>query len=190
MAYTAETNTETIAGSLQPSTAPAHEATANPVSPEPLSWIWIFINLIVILVVLRKLLWKPVTAFLEKRTNSISETITNAQKQLSEAETLKKEYHSSLNNARIEAAKIIEDSRKRAQQEYNGMLEAASKDAEAFKAKTRKEIAHEREEMLSKLKSEIAGLALHAASKVIEANMDTESNREFVNKIIDKEGVA
>ena len=157
---------------------------------DPYKWILIFINLMVIYFVLKKFLFKPVTAFMEKRANSITESLNNAQTKLTEAETLKKEYQSSLNNARIEAAKIIEDARNRGKQEYNAVLEAAMKDAEAFKAKTRKEIAQEREETFTKLKSEIAGLALSAASKVIEANMNNESNREFVNKIIDREGVA
>ncbi len=166
------------------------EASTNLIDLEPIKWVFVFINLMVIYFVLKKLLWKPVTEFMEKRTKSIADSIVDANAKLSEAEELKKEYHLSLNNARIEAAKIVEDSRMRAQQEYNAMLDSATKDAEEFKAKTRKEMTREREDMLSKLKSEIAGLALSAASKVIEKNMDTEANRAFVDEIIDKEGVA
>jgi len=162
----------------------------NIISLDPYRWILIFINLMVIYFVLKKFLWKPVTAFMEKRANSISDSLDNANKRLSEAETLKGEYQASLNNARIEAAKIVEDARTRAQHEYNSVLEAAMKDSEAFKARTRKEMTQEREETFAMLKAEIAGLALSAASKVIEANMDTESNRKFINNIIDKEGVA
>ncbi|MEI6602737.1 MAG: F0F1 ATP synthase subunit B [Clostridia bacterium] len=170
--------------------APLAEATLNPISFDPYLWIYILINLLVLFFVLKKLLWKPVTAFLEKRTNTIAETIDGANQKMLEADTLKTQYQGALNTARIEAAKIVEDSRKRAQQEYNLLLEAATKDAEAFKSRTRKEMAHERQEMLAKLKSEIAGLALSAASKVIEANMDSETNRAFVNDFIEKEGVA
>jgi F-type H+-transporting ATPase subunit b len=44
--------------------------------------------------------------------------------------------------------------------------------------------------MFKNVRSEVASLALAAASKVIEANMDTESNRVLVNKFIDEAGVA
>jgi len=154
------------------------------------SWLFILIDLLIIYFVLRKLLWKPVTAYMEKRTNTISESIDQSKKMFSEAEQLKAEYQTSLNNARIESAKIIEDSRTRAQQEYNLTLEAAIKDSEALKVRSREEMKLEREEMFATLKSEIAGLALAAASKVIESNMNTEKNKEIVNSFIDKEGAA
>jgi F-type H+-transporting ATPase subunit b len=44
--------------------------------------------------------------------------------------------------------------------------------------------------MLKEIKNQVASLALAAATKVIEANMDTVSNRALVDKFIDEEGVA
>jgi F-type H+-transporting ATPase subunit b len=56
--------------------------------------------------------------------------------------------------------------------------------------KGREEIEREREQMLKDIKGQVAGLALAAASKVIDANMDNERNRALVDKFIDEEGVA
>jgi F-type H+-transporting ATPase subunit b len=44
--------------------------------------------------------------------------------------------------------------------------------------------------MLKELRSQVAGLALAAASRVIEANMNTESNKNLVDKFIDEAGAA
>jgi F-type H+-transporting ATPase subunit b len=44
--------------------------------------------------------------------------------------------------------------------------------------------------MLKEIRNQIAGLALAAASKVLEANMNTESNKAIVDKFIDEEGAA
>jgi len=43
---------------------------------------------------------------------------------------------------------------------------------------------------MKELKNQVASIALSAASKIIEANMDTENNRILVNKFIDEEGAA
>jgi F-type H+-transporting ATPase subunit b len=44
--------------------------------------------------------------------------------------------------------------------------------------------------MIKGVRSEVASLAFAAASKVLEANMDTESNRLLVDKFIDEAGAA
>ena len=49
-----------------------------------------------------------------------------------------------------------------------------------------KSIADKREEMFKELRNEIINLALIAASKVIEANMDTEINRHSWTNLLKK----
>ena len=44
--------------------------------------------------------------------------------------------------------------------------------------------------MLKDIRGQVAGLALAAASKVIEANMDNEANRALVDRFIDEAGAA
>ncbi len=154
------------------------------------TFIWVAINLLILYLVMKKLLFKPVTGFMEKRIQTIKDSIDNAEKTRSEANELKKKYEEQLKAAKAQADRILEDARTRAGKEYDSVISAAKSDAEALMARARAEMERERDQMLKDLKSQVAGLALSVASKVIEANMDTDKNRELADKFIDEAGAA
>lgn len=153
-------------------------------------FIVVALNLIILYVVLRKILFKPVTEFMENRTKSIKDSIESAEKAKSEAEDLKRKYDEQLKTARTEGQKLIDDARARAGTEHERLVAEAKAEAEKILAQAREEIERERKEMLKDIRGQVAGLALAAASKVIEANMDTESNKALVDRFIDEAGAA
>lgn len=148
------------------------------------------LNLLILYFFMKKLLFKPVTQFMENRAKSIKDSIDNAEKAKAEASVLKQQYENKLLTAKDEADKILNDSRVRATKEYDSILNTAKQDAQGVLAKAREEIEREKAQMIKDIKNQVAGLALAAASKVIEANMDTSSNRALVDKFIDEEGAA
>jgi F-type H+-transporting ATPase subunit b len=150
----------------------------------------VFLNLVVLYLVLRRLLFKPVTQFMENRTKMIKDSIDNAEKVKIEALDLKHEYEEQLKTAKAKGDKIIADTRAKAEKDYDGMIVQAKKESETILTQAREEIEREREQMLKDIRSQVASIALAAASKVIEANMDTESNRVLVGKFIDEAGAA
>ena len=153
-------------------------------------FILVALNLIIFYVVLRKILFKPVTEFMEKRTNSIRDSIDNAEKAKAEAEELKRKYEEQLRNARSEGEKIIEEARAKATKEYDRLVAEAKTETSGILDRAREEIERERTQMLKDIRGQVAGLALAAASKVIEANMDNESNKALVDRFIDEAGAA
>lgn len=152
--------------------------------------ILVALNLIILYVVLRKVLFKPVTQFMENRTNSIRDSIDNAEKMKSEAEDLKRSYQEQLRNAKAEGEKLIDEARAKADKEHDRLVAEARSEAENILERAREEIERERTQMLKEIRGQVAGLALAAASKVVEANMDTESNRTLVDRFIDEAGAA
>jgi len=154
------------------------------------TFIWVIVNLIILYIVLRKVLFKRVTEMMENRTNSIKNDLDSAQKAKADAALLKQEYEDKLKSARIEADNILNASRERAEAEYSLIIEKARTESEDILAKARKQIENERGQMMKEVKNQVASLALAAASKVLEANMDTESNSILVQKFIDEEGAA
>mgnify|MGYP001161910552 FL=1 len=157
---------------------------------EKFRFIFVFINFMILYFFLRKFLFKPVTQFMENRTNMIKNSLDNAEKSKNEASQLKLQYEEQLKSAKDEADKIINDAIAKANNEYEEILNNARKDAEAILAKGREEIEIERAQMLKEVKSQVASLALTVASKVVEANMDNESNRRLAEKFIDEAGAA
>jgi len=154
------------------------------------TFIWTIVNLIVLYIVLKKLFFKPVTQFMENRTNSIRSDLEKAEEARAYVAEFKQKQEEELKAARQEADKILSNARSRAQVEYDAIISAAREEAEAIMMKAREELELERQQMISSVKNEVATLALAAASKVIQANMDTETNRALVNKFIDEAGAA
>jgi len=154
------------------------------------TFIWTAVNLIILYVVLRLLLFKPVTAMMEKRTNTIKSNLENAEKAKADAAQLKRDYELQLKNAASEADRIINEARAKAHNEYERIINEAKETANKILEESRAEIEYERQQMIKEMKNQVASLAIAAASKVLEANMDTESNRAIVDEFIDKAGVA
>ena len=155
-----------------------------------MKFILVALNLIILYIVLRKLLFKPVTEFMEKRTNSIKNSLEDAAKQKAEAAEMKRSYEEQLKGAKAEGERIVSEAVLKAGREHDKLVVEARKEAESILARAREEIEHERVQMIKDVRGQVAGLALAAASKVIEANMDNESNRVLVDKFIDEAGAA
>ncbi|HEX2947512.1 MAG TPA: F0F1 ATP synthase subunit B [Clostridia bacterium] len=148
------------------------------------------LNLIVLYIVLKRVLFKPVTEFMEKRTQSIKDSMDDAEKQKAEAMELKRSYEEQIGHAKEDAEKILREARAKAEAEHDRIVEEGHKEVEALTARAREDIEGERRQMISELRAQVAGLALAAASRVIEVNLDTEKNRALVDKFIDEAGAA
>lgn len=152
--------------------------------------VFAILNLLLLYFILRKVLFKPVTEFMENRTQSIKNSIDDAEKQKAEAIELKRSYEEQLAHAKEDAEKIIREARAKAETEHDQIVAQARTEAEAIITRAREDIENERRQMISELRAQVAGLALAAASRVIEVNLDTEKNRVLVDKFIDEAGAA
>jgi F-type H+-transporting ATPase subunit b len=154
------------------------------------TFIFALVNLAILYFILKKILFVPVTKFMENRTKSIENNIQSAMNQRAEAESLKTEYENQLLNAKEQADVILKDASGRAAREYESIIAQAKEESQGLIDRTRADIENERRQMLKEVRNEVASLALAAASKIIEANMDNEKNRSLVEKFINEEGAA
>lgn len=159
-------------------------------SPNIPTFIFALINLGILYFALKKLLFKPVTEFMENRTKSIENSIQTAEQKNAEADKLKKEYEEQLLSAREQANSIVKEAREKAAREYESSLAQAKTDSQDLINRAKADIENERQQMIKEIRNEVVSLALAAASKVIEANMDNDKNKTLVEKFIDEEGAA
>lgn len=146
------------------------------------------INLIVLYLLLKKFLIGPVTGIMQKRKDMIDGQLADADNKQKQAEGLKKQYEEILANAQDESAKIIEKARKSAQSEYANRIDAADAQAVKIIANAHKTIELEREKTMQDLETQIAGLALTAAGKVIGQNSTAENNQLLYDQFLAKAG--
>ena len=136
-------------------------------------------NVLILFVLLRIFLFKPLNKIINERTQSIQNDIDSAKKAKSEAEELKEQYESTIGDAKEEAKNIIMKAHEDAESERDAIIKKAHEDAEQKVAEADKEIESERKKVLRQAQSEIADLAIEAASKIVGANVDDEKNRHI-----------
>ena len=146
------------------------------------------INLLVLYAFLRKFLFGRVNAVLEERAALVRQELASAEEQNRQAEERKNEYEEKLTGARQEAAKIVADAQTRAQRAYEGRLAQAEADAKRLRGEAEAQIASERDAMLRGARSEVASLALLAASKAAQRALDGRDDEALVDAFLSEVG--
>ena len=152
--------------------------------------VFAFLNFLVLFFVLKKVLFKPVMNYMEQRSEEIANTIKESEEAKADADQLKKEYEFQLKNAKADGQKIIDEMTVRANNYYDSTIAKAEEESREILARAKEDSEREHQKILQESKAEIAGLALAAASKVIGANMDNESNRKIIDKFLEETGAA
>ncbi len=154
------------------------------------TFLWTAINLVVLYLILNKVLFKKIGNYMNERSKSIEENMSKGEATKAEGEEYRKEQMKLRNDAVDERKEIISDAKIKAQKEADAIVTDARKEASTLISLAHDEIARERQRSMRELRNEVASLALAAASKVIEANMDSEKNRKLIDEFLNKEGVA
>ena len=135
------------------------------------------INLVVLFLILRKFLFRPVMNIMEKRKAMIAEGLKNADEQQEAARELKKQYEDALSGAKDESLRMIEQAKLDARTEYDRILKEADAQAGKLLVTARETIDLEREQTLRDMKSQVAGLAMEAAKKLVTQQCQADDGR-------------
>lgn len=146
------------------------------------------VNFLILVALLRHFLYKPVLNMLAKREEQIEGAISGASAEMDEAQRLKKEYTELLAQSRNEAQNIIDRARKQGDQMVLAAEDKANQEAAAIIERARAEIELERETMYNEVRAQMATLAILAAEKLLEKNLDSDTNRKLVNDFVAKVG--
>ncbi len=151
----------------------------------PWTMIFTWVNLIILVLIMKKLLFKPVLNMLAARDKEVNEMYSKAETAQSSAETLEKEYSEKLSLAKEEAAKIMKDAKHDATLRGEEIVGEAKKEASAILEKAQKEIEREKEAAINEIKGDIANIAVDIAQKVIEKDLHEKDHERLVEEFID-----
>lgn len=151
-----------------------------------LDWniIWTVVNLLVLYALLKKFLFGPVTAIMDRRKKLIEDQFGDAERKTAEADAKKQEYEALLADAYAQAAQIVRAAQHKAAQEYDQILLDAHSDAKRIIAEAQKTAALEREQALCDAQDSIAGIVLLATAKVTHQNMNSVENEAYVQSLL------
>ena len=154
------------------------------------SLIYTIINLVIFYLLLKKFLFKPVMGIMEKREKMIADGLQNATDTQNEAKQLKADYEKALSGAKEQSSQIVDKAHAEAKKEYNRILSEANEKAGIMLENAKKTIEVERQQTMNTLQSEIAGLAMQAAKKIVDEKTENQGNKGIYDQFLEGVGEA
>lgn len=142
------------------------------------------VNFILLLIVLKFILYKPLVAKMQERTVAIQKALEEAQAARADAARQQEENATRLRSAYQEAAAIRAQALKEAGDEQRKLVEGAQAEArrlvETARAQTDADIRRAREE----LRREVATIATAVAEKLVRKSLRDDDHRRIVDDAI------
>ncbi len=145
---------------------------------------WTLIIFVLLLFVLTKFAFKPITAAVEARERALQDAIDTARRDREAAALLLAEHRAHLDASRAEGQKLIADARAAAERVRAELVEQAHAEQAKMLDRARAEIAAEQAKAIAQLRKEAVDLAISGASKVIGQNLDRAANRQLVESFL------
>jgi F-type H+-transporting ATPase subunit b len=152
--------------------------------------IWTVVIFVILLALLWRLGYPSLLRMVEERERRIQKQLEDAERANAEAQRLLEEHKKQIAAARNEAQDILAKAKSVSQKERETLLAKAREEYDALLNRARKDIEAEKEKAIQALRREAVDLSIAAASRVIEANLDTDANRKLVTEFLESLGKA
>ena len=138
-----------------------------------------------LLFLLRSFAWKPILEAINERETSIKDALSSAEKAKEEMQAVQADNKRILQEARAEKEVLLSDAKKAATEMVNQAKDSAQGEADKILAQAQETILAEKEAALKELKTQVAGLSLDIAQKVLQQELsDANKQADLVAKLL------
>jgi F-type H+-transporting ATPase subunit b len=142
------------------------------------------VNFIVLLVMLRLFLYKPVMKMLDERAKRTKEAMDLAEATKKEYEQAKGEVQKQIEKGRQEAQAIITQAMQVGERLKEESRQEAAKQSQVMIDRARSELETERDKIVGDLRREFVEISIAAAEKVIKETLDKEKHRKLIEETL------
>jgi F-type H+-transporting ATPase subunit b len=146
--------------------------------------VWTAIVFLALLGILWKFAWGPILAQIDSREKGIQSAIDEATARNAEAERLLAEHRAQLADARRQGNELIAEGKAAGDRLRKDIEEKARAEAHALIERAAAEIERQRDAALDALRKESVELALAAAGRLLQENLDADKDRELVERYL------
>jgi F-type H+-transporting ATPase subunit b len=146
------------------------------------------VNFLVLMYVLRRFMWGPIMATLDRRAAKIREGIELTESARQDREQLKAQVEQELGKARREAAAIAERTTNAAEAAAADIRAQAKTEADRIREKGRADAQHLHDQALAQLRTELASMVVLAASRVLGREISADQHRALIERSLDEAG--
>lgn len=143
---------------------------------------------IVLLFVLGKFGWPKFAGMLDKREETIKESLEKSEAARIESEKLLEEYKQQLAEAKTQAQQIVADAKKAGEAAKTDITEKAQEEAAGMISKAKVAIEAEKKAAIAELQASVADTSIAVAGKLIGNDLDTAEHRKIIERYVNEAG--
>ena len=148
--------------------------------------IYSFVIFLLLLAILNKFAWGPISSGLEKREHRIAEHIAAAERSHQDAKAMLAEYERKLAAAQDEVRAILDEARRDAEHTHQEILAKAKAEAAAEAARARHDVETARDQALKQLVETSANLAVDLAGQILKAKLSPADHSKLISEAVAK----
>ena len=146
--------------------------------------LWTIVVFGVVLFILSRYAWAPILAAVDARERNIQSSVEEAKRLRAEAQSLLEEHQRQLADSRRQSQQIVAEAREAGEQVRREIEEKARVEGDAMLERARRDIQREKQAALDELRRESVELALAAASRLVQARLDPEEDRQLIETFL------
>lgn len=146
------------------------------------------LNFSIVLFVLWKWVFKPVSKGLSDRTTKIEASLAEAERINKDRQTFESWKQSEISDVRIEASHIITAAKQEAEIVKQDIITKAKTEQENMAQDTRNKLLQEKEAILREARNEITELIINATETILQQKIDPAKDKEIIKAALKKAG--
>lgn len=143
-------------------------------------------NFAIVLLVMWKWAYKPIVKLLEERQEKIERGVKQAADVEKRVQELEQEREQVITAAKSEAAKVLEEARAVAEDRKKELLGKAKQEVQGVVAQGRAQLETQKAQMIREMREEIAALAVEAARKVLQSEVDEKKATKLAQDVVEE----
>lgn len=153
-----------------------------------INWNLLFsaITVLVLYLILKHFFFEKVHKFMEARKAAVQDNLERAKATEEEAQALLSEYQATLSNAEEEKRAIIKEAKAEADRRADAIVGEAKIQAQRIVSEAHENMRAEEEKAVVQLKKEVSSLAVLAAERIMQRELDEKSQQALVDQVLEE----
>ncbi len=148
------------------------------------AFIIVILNFILLLIVLNKMLYKPIKKFLAEREQKIASDIDDASGNKVKSEKLVKQKHEELKQSAEDIRKMKQLAKRDADKQASEIMDNAHTQEKKILKDTEDQLAHERDKVMKEIEGDLSELVTELSAKFLSEKINVENDKKMISKII------
>ena len=148
------------------------------------SFIIVILNFVLLLIVLNKIIYKPIKKFLEERQKAIASDLDEAKASRKQAEKLVEEKSEELKHSAEEIRKMKNAATSDAEGKARDIMKNAKEQEKRILQDTEEQLETEKVKVMEVIEDELAEMVAELSAKFLSEKLDEKKDHDLIKKII------